>query len=743
MVGIRNILPNFIAHKRIKASKYMMKRLTCLLMAVIFSLPLSAQSRAVVKYLAAGECNKAKEKYAKIEPKDIEKSPDLYALASAMLLNAECDIFRKPMVAYETFSRAYDRILLSADVTKALKAAKLNFDDVKRQFEHSSAEELYRIDRVADYEWYIPLAEQAQHNDLIEIKRRYELCAYNESVAANTIDDFSIFLEKFPNSSYGSDVVLRRTHLYFDEAMKSNSEARVEVFLLDYPDYSRVDEAKRHLADLRFDRVLRDNKLADLRWFTEQYPDYPRLQQVWQAMANIEFSVLDGRDIEAMRSFTQRYPTVSQTPMLVKKVKIADMVNACDVKGMFEYIRTEGYDDNYLRFMRAIAQKQGYLILTPNIQKVDMVRFRNADNKIGYMDMEGNVVVVPNYTAGSAMPYWGDEDTMPMEFKQGRGLAVVCEGGKWGVINARGGYVVRPNFQSVGFIGDRISCVVRSDDNGEIIKTYCNEYDFAGKLVQSNRRYESYCNEGDGQSVWWAEEWFNREVKVVHPDGFNGILYDANGKQVGRPCGGFNYASNDYLYFYEQDYSRVYFTSRSGQTFWISCDAFGLVHVKGNIVSALAKGATQRYLIDLDKREIISSDYKYVNEMIEGRVLVLDQNEKYGYLDKELNTVIEAQFKTATNFEYGVAAVLDDKGAYLINLDGMRVSDLYDKLTPIFEFKGLYFAERSGKMGVIDANNEVVLPIQYINNNGVLGIVPIADGAVRWSPEESVVLYGL
>lgn len=719
-----------------------MKRYICLIAAVLFSVTLSAQSRAVIKHLAEGDCTKAKEKFDKIETKDIEKAPDLYALASSMWSNAECNPLRRPLVAYETFSRAYDQLVTSEDIAKALKHAKLTFADIKRQFEQGSVAEVYKIDRVDTYESYIPLAERAEHTDLVEIKRRYELCCYNVAVAQNTIKGYTTFLSKFPVSEYKEEVTARRTDLYFGVAMASQVEAEVEEFLLSYPEYKRIAEVKAHLSDLQFERVIKENRLNDLGWFAQQYPDYPRLGEVWQAMADIEYSVLDNNDIEALRSFTQRYPTVTQTPQLLRKVQIADMINACDVKAMFDYIRTNGYDRNYSRFVRAIAKTQGRLILTPDIRKVDMVRFRSGEGKIGYMDFEGNVKIEPTYEAGNTLLAWGEESSMPLEFKRGRCVTAVCVNGKWGAIYITGEVVVKPTYESIGFFEDRISCVVRSTDDGEVSKTYCNEFDFTGKLIKSNRLYEAYCEAGEGE-IWWGEGWFNQGVRVTKRDDYNGVLYDAQQNVVGYPYCGFRYASDNFLCYTNENYSRSYFTSRNAEVFWATVSSISVTKVAGDVIFALKNEGEGGLLLDLANRKVLSDQYGNVDAMNDERAMVRGANDRYGYLDAEMNVVIPIEYRTAYSFKYGVAAVADDRGAYLIDTDGVRVSATYDKVTPMWEFDGLYYAENNGLIGVIDSNGDEVLPVQYANGNGILGIIPVSDGAVSFSPSEKVVLYGL
>lgn len=719
-----------------------MKRYICLIVAVLFAVSLSAQSRAVIKHIADGEWEKAKEKFDKIETKDIAKAPDLYALADAMWNNAEGNRARKPMEAYETFSRSYSQLVESDDVTKALKHAKLTLADVKRQFEQSSTAELYRIDRVESYESYLALAESAEHTALAEIKRHYEECYYKLSVAQNTIEGYNTFLNKFPVSDFKADVVARRTDLYFVQVMKSTVEAEVEEFILNYPDYKLIAEVKAHLSDLQFDRVLRENKLNDLGWFAQQYPDYPRLGQVWQAMADIEYSVLDQSDIEALRSFTQRYPTVTQTPMLLRKVRVADMIEACDVKSMFEYLRKEGYDRNYFRFVRVIAKTQGRLILTPDIGKVDLVRFRNAEGKIGYLDMEGNVKLEPTFDAGVSLPFWGEEGSMPLEFKRARGVAAICINGKWGVMNVSGEMVVKPNYQSVGFYNDRISCVVRSSSDGEVEKTYCNEYDYAGTLIKANRVYESYWDGGDGET-WWGDGWFNEGVQVAKRDDYHGVLYDAHRNVVGYPYCGFRYASDNFLYFNDENYSKCYFTSRNAEVFWATVNSISITKVAGDVIFALKSEGEGGLLLDLANRKVLSDQYANVDAMSGGRAMVRGANDRYGYLDAEMNLVIPIEYRTAYSYKFGVAAVADDRGAYLIDADGQRVSAHYDKVTPMWEFEGLYYVESNGLTGVIDSNGDEVLPVQYVSNNGILGMIPVSDGVVNFSPSEKVVLYGL
>lgn len=723
-----------------------MKRFILLAVAIFSTLTLSAQYRPIVKHIVDGEADKAAEKYDKLDYKDQSKAPASYALTKALWLNmkenAKCD----HIAAYKTFIEAYVAISASPDTPKILKGTELTVDSIKLMLENDSAQQLFFIDTESFYDDYIVFAESTAHNQLDEIKRRYELCGYRNVVEKNTISGYDAFLEKFPTTPHRDDIVARRTDLYFADAMANTSESKCEEFIALYPTYARLDEVKAHLANLRYKRVMESKNYADLEWFTATHPDYSEIDSVWQALADIDYPKL-GEDIEAMRRFTARYPKATQTPGVAKIVRVADICATADLKGIFAYIEEEGYDRNYYRFAQAIARTHNITILTKDTREVSLVKFLDDNLKIGFLDKEGNIAIAPTFESSYSSNYnplnFTNEELLPTEFKKGRDLAVAQLNGKWGIIALDGNFVVKPTYMMTGFRDNDAVALKRVDESEGVVEYTMDAFDSTGKLIEQNRtEWQEYCDVEE--ESWPVDDWFDEGISVVSTDNYEYRVYNNQGKLIAHTYR-FSKATDDYLFFFWKDYwEKMYFINRKGETFTATFQELGINQVVGNIITALTNDSSQINLVDLDKREFILRELYYVGSINDGRLCVSNKEYKYGYLNEKLEKVIDYKYTYASDFERGVAAVGDDTGYYLIDVDGNKISRTYDNLKPLYYAPGLYIATQGGLNGIIDLNDEVVAPLTHPKAQGIYSIYPtLNNGIVTWDEGITSRLYDM
>lgn len=185
----------------------------------------------------------------------------------------------------------------------------------------------------------------------------------------------------------------------------------------------------------------------------------------------------------------------------------------------------------------------------------------------------------------------------------------------------------------------------------------------------------------------------HKHLIVVKTDGKYG-LYDDYGKTLLEP----NYQSieiiDDFIQAKKGNKYQIFdFNLKSifNQTFdelkWFDIEDTDTQSVNwvspGETLGAI--GNDGKYLVITSKGKILLSELPYQIKGITEGLLIIKQNEKYGYMDKDSNIIIPLEYDGALGFNDGFAVVLRNK-----------------------------------LMGVIDKSNNIILPIEYdyIENYG-------------------------
>lgn len=96
----------------------------------------------------------------------------------------------------------------------------------------------------------------------------------------------------------------------------------------------------------------------------------------------------------------------------------------------------------------------------------------------------------------------------------------------------------------------------------------------------------------------------------------------------------------------------------------------------------------------------------------DNRATIVDENEKYGYVNSKGELVIAPQFDEAWAFQEGLAVVkVDDKWGYINPTGDFVVQPTYDDAWGFSE--GLAKVIKNGKVGFINLKGNVVIPLSY------------------------------
>ena len=138
---------------------------------------------------------------------------------------------------------------------------------------------------------------------------------------------------------------------------------------------------------------------------------------------------------------------------------------------------------------------------------------------------------------------------------------------------------------------------------------------------------------------------------------------------------------------------------------------------------ASAKIGDKWGFIDTNGREAVGARFDGVAHFVDGVTLVWtesweDDEEvyKYGYVDKTGKVISEPQYREATDFSEGLAAVNvgdynDPRWGYIDRRGEMVISPIFTKAGTFSE--GLASVEKEGKRCYIDKSGKVVLEVKY------------------------------
>ena len=704
-------------------SKIEMKRVLTILVLLAVALGVQAQTpRLVLRSVVDMDRVKAVERLDLINIKTRNEMPEMYILAEAAVMCMGEQNIDTLMMGYELLAQNIHDIRKSKHLETVFKGNGITLDQIILQIENDTyaavcdhnTEELYRK--------YLDMAERGDHSNVAAIRESVERAAYENTMQQRSVEACDKFTSEFPNSDFTTSVATHRAELLYASIMNTTStkEGEMEQFIIDYPDYPHIISVKTRLMDIRYERVRRNRSLEEMRWFVELYPQHSEVPRLKQTMANKEYPTIpDTR--EALEGFLSYYPATHQVGEVMARIRMFQMIERADLVEIFDYIKANGYNRHYTRMQRSIAQKHGYLILTDDINAVSLIRFRNRDGKVGYMDHSGKIVVEPKYDfCGPAdMNAYSDKAVSDIyECLKSRNLAIVVHDGKYGVINSDGREIIPTIYARVSFKVGEIACENAdendSSDNLFDASYYCTSYDYSGKILGEGERYVTGLEEI--VSNYWDISWFNSDLKIMLRDTHEQYLKDlwVNGEIRNRVYGGFHYLTDDYRWYQVKDDDKLYVITRGGEVFRLTFHYYGVDIIYGNVIVAESISSGNRCVIDLDKRSIISQDkFRNVYPMSDDMILVQYVDNHFGYVNKGFSDAIAEHYDRAYSFSCGIAAVMKGGEGYLIDKSGKQVSKSYDEIAPLAGHRGLYKVSKDGLCGVIDCNDDVVVPIKY------------------------------
>lgn len=342
--------------------------------------------------------------------------------------------------------------------------------------------------------------------------------------------------------------------------------------------------------------------------------------------------------------------------------------------------------------------------------------------KWGYIDSRGQFIIKPQYN--SARDF------------QDNGMAVVEEGDLYGLIDVSGRYTVEPKYETINEFKEGRAIVVNKegfkviDESGKELTS--KAYTYIGSYTEGRAIFSIENSEGN-----WLYGFLDREGKEIIPARYKAANDFNNGKAVvkadegeynligldGRVLNTYRYnfvgdIGDGLLPFREKDDGKYGFIDERGNIViepkFTGAQAFN----EGRAIVNVGEDFTNEYgLIDKDGHFIIEPIYNDIQLLGEGRVAVGRSIEKdkpymgsqYAIADINGNFLTDFIYSQVLSYKDGLASAYDDKNTFFIDVTGKPAPNL-----PMVEGSGTLSLEGNVIKGIID------LRTLYLNKNGNL-----------------------
>lgn len=328
--------------------------------------------------------------------------------------------------------------------------------------------------------------------------------------------------------------------------------------------------------------------------------------------------------------------------------------------------------------------RSGALMLAPEFEEIylDDPILARKDGKWGILDAQGKVVRAPVFS--DAEPFF-------------EGLAAVAdEQGRWGFVNAQGEMVIAPQYDAVSSFSDGHAAVRKQglwgliDRDGQVVVapqyTAMNAEEGGLWAVEKDER-RGIIN-AQGEMAMAFAPWYINGVYVLdaeknlfqasHREMDASMLLDQNAEQIVLP----GWETRGMVAGYDS-----------------GADLFHVFTVEGEF--------GEYHLVDRAGQEVGTGNYSMAGDFADGLAPVCLSKGRCGYLNRQGELTIAADFEIVEPFADGIAVVIVDGKSYLIDKTGQRLSKGYDFIVKPGEVR------QGDKSGVIDRTGQEILPPVY------------------------------
>ncbi len=529
----------------------------------------------------------------------------------------------------------------SNDAKQEKQLSKLSFsyqslDSIEGIINRKKFEYALSQNTIKDYNDFINHYADAKQHDAV-ISLRNEL-AFDKARNIDTPEAYYMFLERYPNSAQRFEAKANYELSLFKTITASDSIASYQLFLEQYPESPFANKAQ----DIIYKKVTSDGKLSSYIEFVKQYENNKNRNKAWRSVYKLYTKDFSAEKITEFRLDFPNYPFMDELMT----------------------------DFN-------LAGKHFYAV--------------KRDNKFGYIDASGNIVLEFNYE-------WAGEFI--------EGSALVQQEGYLGVINKQGDFIIPAIYDEI-----------EPFSNGVAIVGLGEKYGLINKLNQliTPLTYDQISPFSDGLALAELNGKFgyiNAMGRVEIP-----VIYDA----AGSFSNGFAYAeknskrgllnlNGDVVVGFEHDWIEVF--NQQGVARARKNNRYGVYANNGSLV--------------------VDFVYSNIGEFSNGYALVAD-SAAYTFANTSgtLLTDFSFQFKiealTFSKFDKnGFAPVITKNKVGVIDTTGEKVVPAIFEAIGDYNPTGLTAIKKKGDWGYMNADTRLIIPYKYkvaesfVNNQAIV-----------------------
>lgn len=531
---------------------------------------------------------------------------------------------------------------------------------------------------------------------------------YREGLAFEIADEigtshsYTIFLNKYPDTRFTMQAQELLENSQFKETITENDLPSYKRFIEIFPANRNIGKAHSYI----YQTLTNDNHPKSYRDFIQSYPENPHIKEAWRKYYRL--SIADYR-AETIEAFKINHPSFPFPEMIENDLKL--------VGTKLFPIRTNnqfGYMDIH-----------GKIVISPKYEYAGFfssgLAFVVINDKFGFIDKNNNIVIESQY----------DE---VQEFENGRAVVEINDYMGW--INTTGAYVLPPEYDDIGFFSEGI---IYAYKNGRY-----QYFNTNGKALFNKTFDEAY-----SFSNGFAKVFYNDTVAFIKKDGTpiiekeaKDLRYFSEGLYVidfGDSLNIINLVDSLILpYSLERIGSLV-----DDRAIYEYDDEFGYLDAKGNIAipakydlypnyfqfsqfinqhAKIAKGNKYSLIDTLDKK-ILPAIFDNIGDY--GELIPISKGSGWGYTDKSTRLIIRYIYDYAYPFIKGRAIVTKEGLSGVIDLQNEEIIPIKYNLIQRFESgeegdTPLFFVhDNSRKFGIFDNNGEQMTQIQYVRFNNV------------------------
>ncbi len=531
---------------------------------------------------------------------------------------------------------------------------------------------------------------------------------YNHILDINISDSAHLFMIEHPLSVFKEEAFKLMERQVFEEITKERKEENYIYFIQHHRKNSNLNNAFDALLELYKNTKNKTGVAA----FIKNYPNALHRSEAWQLLFTLSVKTFTKEELE---NFITTYPDFPFKNSILKEMQLNDLV-------LIPVEKNERI---------GFADTTGKILIEPIYDEVNDFReglsIVHKNDSVFFINKENVNTLGRIFT-----------DALPFH----NGLAPVKVKDKWFLID-RLGEIRSDAFDEVNELSEDLYIVKQSN-------FYCAIDEYAQKAYPC--KFDKLGDFKNACAYYQLEGKYGFLTKngYVHKPEFEWISdFGANGLAIYKLNNKFGLVRNNGKILLEPKYDliqvcteNIYLLVLNNSYGFYSSNACFLSEIiydyekerpikfytNGTVLKLLKKKSEA--LMDLNGR--ISIDFNTYQEIgfASNGLIRIKKNNKYGFVDRKLTTVIPLKYLTATDFEDSLALVTTKKGFQLININGQEVINSFDKIEKLS--RGMYLTQTDERSALYYKKSVQILPsISSYELYGKYLILYLASGEIK------------